>query len=119
MAIKTSVVDTELLEIPSGGRQTDRQAGRQTDRQTHLDQSFGLLFRERLFLEVVEEVDEGVEGDDFGPGRVHAGAVVEDGGRGHGVEHFLLVAPGLEVRQVHGAVACQGACKKIERRIKS
>ena len=73
------------------------------------DQRLGLLLREGLLLEVVQEVEEGVHGDDLGPGGVHARAVVEDGGGRHGVEHLLLVAPGLEVRQVHRAVTGQGA----------
>ena len=84
-------------------------------KRAHLDQVLCPLLPREVLLKVVEEVDEGVEGDHPGLGRVHTGRVVEDAGRGHGVEHFLLLAAALEVGQIHGAVAGQGAYKnKIE-----
>ena len=62
-----------------------------------------------LLLVLPQEVRQRRQGDDPGPGGVHAGRVVVDGGRGHGVEHLALVAAAAEVGQVGGAVARERA----------
>ena len=72
---------------------------------------FGAVLAAVLPLEVVEEVEERVKGDHTRLGGVDARRVTEDGGGRHRVQHLLLVAPRLEIGQVHRAVSRQGACK--------
>ena len=59
-----------------------------------------LVLAEILLLKVVEEVAEGIQGNDPRPRGVHPGRVVEDARGGHRVKHLLLVAPALKVCQI-------------------
>ena len=55
---------------------------------SHRDELFGAVLAAVLPLEVVEEVEERVEGDHARLGRVHARRVAEDGGRRHRVQNL-------------------------------
>ena len=72
----------------------------------------GAVLAAVLPLEVVEEVEERVQRDHPGLGRVDARRVAEDGGGCHRVQHLLLVTPRLEICQVHRAVSRQRTWKE-------